>query len=220
MKRRRRTAFLIFLIVLIVALSLLRVLSNSIQQTRVEQEMETQQNIPSMSYQAVGGSLYFTDFSGSRELVIEPSALQHEQLRPQNIIEYSLAPDNSKLALFVDMGTDEYGIYVIEPNGQNPQFVGLANYISWSPDSVHVAYTSRLASESLPRLFVYDTQTQETWASEEKKEECFLNYYDFKWQDSQTVLTKFQCISEIPFGSVVEEGDLELGLHDLQKYQE
>lgn len=218
-QHRKFYAILLTVIVSVCAISVLSVLNQRVYQEQVKYEQKTRQAQPTMSYQAFNGSLYFTDFSGQRELIIEPASLAHDRLRPQSIVEYSLAPSGSQLALFVEIGTNEYGIYVIEADGAHPRFVGLATSIRWSPDSRYLAYTSRQASEALPRLFVYDTNSEKNFESDEKRSECFLSYFDFGWKDSQNILTHFQCLSEAPYGNVVEEGEMEVAVRDLNEVQ-
>ena len=174
---------------------------------------------PQVFYMVKEGSLYRWAEDIEPSLFVDKSVLKHERLRTYGVNDYAVSPDGKKIALFVEAGVDEYLVFLVNADGNNPTYIDTSNVVEWAPDSLKFAYANRPASIGPSVMHVYDLKNEKISETELQKDQCYMSYPQFEWKDPQTLHAHYQCFDDIPYGDITEEGDVDIKINELKMVQ-
>ncbi len=219
-KNRLYLGILIFLVVVVTGISWLYMIGRSIKEKEVARQ-QYEQIIPANQtfYEMREGSLYLVNGEGTATLLVDKDSLIDDRLRINRVIDYALSPDRTKLILFTEASIDDFLLFVVGTDGQNPEKFGIGREAKWSPDSARIAFTSPLAGADLFSIRIFNIISKKTFESPSQVDGCYPSYRQISWRNVDTLTGYSVCLDDMPFGNLVKEGQVEVAVRDFTEVE-
>ncbi|WP_312116266.1 hypothetical protein [Brevibacillus reuszeri] len=116
---------------------------------------------PIQKVMAHGDSIYYLTSDQQLKALVEHR--NHAQLISNQVADFALSPDGTRLALARVTGKDEVSLILSDAQGQTQKSTGvngrLLQQLSWSPDGHRLAFAIFNLAQGMTGLYVMDTQT-------------------------------------------------------------
>lgn len=173
----------------------------------------TQANNSDFEYKIIEGSIYKIYSNEEKEIFLDENSLQEYERDNQEIVEFGLSPDKSKMLVHLEIGITPFILYYIDIKKRKNIIIGPSVESIWSPDSRYIAHTYPPADAGPKRLYVYDT-TINDFVNTDKPENSSINYSNLTWSsDSKSIYADFERRDDIPNGNIIDKGKTQIKLN-------